>query len=262
MRVDRLLVERSLAPTRSAAQRLIEAGAVRWRTSVAAPWKIAQKAGEVLPPACELQVTDDAELRWVSRGGLKLEGALAAAGIAVAGRTALDVGQSTGGFTEVLLAAGALRVVGVDVGHDQLHPRLREDPRVLGLEGLNARVLDAALLRRAASEQAPSAPTPPDRYDLVVGDLSFISLTLVLPVLPALLAPAAELLLLVKPQFELQPAQIGRGGLVRDPSLHAVVEARLRAAAGAAGLAVLAWLASPVHGGDGNAEFFLHARAA
>jgi 23S rRNA (cytidine1920-2'-O)/16S rRNA (cytidine1409-2'-O)-methyltransferase len=243
MRADQLLVQRGLAPSRSAAQRLIAQGAVRWRTP--AGWTAPRKAGEDLPDGCELEVTDDAELRFVSRGGLKLEGALAHAGIDVKGLTCLDVGQGTGGFTDVLLQRGAKQVVGLDVGHAQLHARLRSDPRVVALEGVNARHLEAAAL-----------PVP--KFDLIVGDLSFISLTLVLPALAPLLA--GELLMLVKPQFELQPADIGKGGLVRDESAFERVQARLREACAACGLAVADWFASPIAGGDGNREFFVRAR--
>lgn len=249
MRADQLLVQCGLAPTRSAAQRLIARGAVRWRGPKG--WTVPAKAGEDLPPGCELQLTDDAELRFVSRGGLKLDGALAHTGLEVAGRQCLDIGQSTGGFTDVLLQRGARRVVGVDVGHGQLHPRLREDPRVVAFEGVNARQLDAAQLGDAM---------PAGGFDLVVGDLSFISLTLVLPALAPLLASGGELLMLVKPQFELQPAQIGKGGLVKDPASYAVVEARLRQACADLGLAIVDWFDSPVEGGDGNHEFFVRAR--
>lgn len=240
MRADQLLVQQGLAPTRSAAQRLIARGAVRWRGPQG--WAVPRKAGEELPEGCEIELSDDAELRWASRGGLKLAAALERCGLDVRGATCLDVGQSTGGFTDVLLARGAARVVGVDVGHGQLHPRLRADPRVTVLEGVNARRLDAAVL-------------PVAHFALAVADLSFISLTLVLPAL----APLADaLLLLVKPQFELQPAQIGKGGLV-DAAHHAEVEQRIRAACAAQGLAVRDYFASPIEGGDGNREFFVHA---
>jgi 23S rRNA (cytidine1920-2'-O)/16S rRNA (cytidine1409-2'-O)-methyltransferase len=246
MRADQLLVQRGLAPSRSAAQRLIAQGAVRWRGP--AGWAVPRKAGEELPEGCELQVTDDAELRFVSRGGLKLEGALAHCGIDVTGLTCLDVGQGTGGFTDALLHAGATQVVGLDVGHGQLHERLKSDARVLALEGLNARQLEAAAL-----------PVP--SFDLIVGDLSFISLTLVLPALaPLLRRPRGELLMLVKPQFELQPADIGKGGLVRDERAFERVQTRLREACADCGLAVLDWFASPIAGGDGNREFFIRAR--
>lgn len=245
MRADQLLVQRGLAPSRSAAQRLIAQGAVRWRGP--AGWAAPRKAGDELPEGCELQVADDAELRWVSRGGLKLEGALAHCALDVSGKTCLDVGQSTGGFTEVLLARGAAKVVGIDVGHGQLHARLREDPRVTALEGVNARHLDAAAL-------------PLSSFELIVGDLSFISLTLVLPALAPLLAERGELLMLAKPQFELQPADIGKGGIVRDAAAHARVEARIRAACAECALDVVDWFASPIRGGDGNNEFFVRAR--
>jgi 23S rRNA (cytidine1920-2'-O)/16S rRNA (cytidine1409-2'-O)-methyltransferase len=243
MRADQQLVARGLAPSRSAAQRLIDGGAVRWLSPKG--WAVPRKAGEDLPEGCEIEITDDAELRWVSRAGLKLDAALARTGIDVAGRTCLDVGQSTGGFTDVLLARGAARVVGVDVGHGQLHPRLRGDPRVTAIEGVNARQLDASQL-------------PASRFALIVADLSFISLALVLPALAAL--AARDLLLLVKPQFELQPADIGKGGLVTDPAAHARVEARLRAACAEAGLTVRDYFESAVAGGDGNREYFLWAR--
>lgn len=240
-RADQLIVQRGLAPTRSAAQRLIARGAVRWRN--AQGWVVPRKAGDDLPESCEIEVTDDAELRWASRGGLKLEGALLHAGVPVEGRVCLDVGQGSGGFTDVLLARGAKHVVGVDVGHGQLVQRLRDDARVTVLEGVNARQLRAAGL-------------PFTVYDFVVADLSFISLTLVLPALAAL---SNELLLLVKPQFELQPEQIGKGGLVKDPASCAIVENRIRSACDESGLTVRDWFPSPIAGGDGNLEFFVWA---
>lgn len=243
MRADQLLVERGLAATRSQAQRLIAAG-VRWRG--ARGWQPVAKNGDELPPQAEIELVDDAEARYVSRGGLKLEGALAASGIAVAGKRCLDVGQSTGGFTDCLLAHGAARVTGVDVGHGQLHDKLRHDPRVVAIEKLNAREL---------TPQQVGAD-----FDLVVGDLSFISLTLVLPALVPLLKPGGDLLMLVKPQFELQPAQIGKGGIVTDTSLFAVVEHKLREHCVQLGLAVRGWHDSPIAGGDGNREFFIHSQ--
>ncbi len=244
MRADQLIVQRGLAPTRSAAQRLIAHGAVRWLGPKG--WAVPHKAGEVLPEGCEIEVTDDAELRWVSRAGLKLDAALAHTGIDVTRRHCLDVGQSTGGFTEVLLARGAASVCGIDVGHGQLHARVRDDPRVTALEGVNARHLDAAAL-------------PRPQFELVVADLSFISLTLVLPALVPLVAPTHDLLLLVKPQFELQPVDIGKGGLVSDPAAHAHVAARLRAACEKLGLTQRDYFESSVAGGDGNREHFLWA---
>jgi 23S rRNA (cytidine1920-2'-O)/16S rRNA (cytidine1409-2'-O)-methyltransferase len=241
VRADQLLVERGLAATRSQAQRLIAAG-VRWRG--ARGWQAVAKNGDELPPAAEIELLDDAEKRYVSRGGLKLEGALAASGIDVHGKRCLDVGQSTGGFTDCLLAHGAARVTGVDVGHGQLHDKLRHDPRVIAIEKLNARELSA---QQVGSD-----------FDLVVGDLSFISLTLVLPALVPLLRSGGDLLMLVKPQFELRPSQVGKGGIVSDPSLYAVVKQRLRDACTQLGLQVRGWHASPIAGGDGNREFFIH----
>lgn len=244
MRADQLLVERGLAATRSQAQRLIASG-VQWFDGAA--WKRIAKNGDVLPPAARIELLDTAESRYVSRGGLKLEGALRAASLDVAGWTCLDVGQSTGGFTDCLLQHGAARVVGVDVGHGQLHPRLRDDPRVQAIEKLNARELHERHVGRD--------------FDLVTGDLSFISLALVLPALAPLLAAGGQLLMLAKPQFELQPGQVGKGGVVRDASLYAQVEQRLRACCAALGLQVAGWYDSPIHGGDGNREFFIHAQA-
>lgn len=245
MRADQLIVQQGLAPSRSAAQRLIAHGAVRWRLGGA--WLVPKKAGEDLPEQCTLEVVDGAELRYVSRGGLKLEGALARCGIDPGGTLCLDVGQGTGGFTDVLLQRGAQSVVGIEVGHGQLHPRLREEPRVSVLEGVNARHLVASQL-------------PHQRFDLIVGDVSFISLSLVLPALAPLVA--GELLMLVKPQFELQATDIGKGGIVRDARAFARVEQRLREATDAVGMKVVDWFKSPIEGGDGNTEFFVRARPA
>jgi 23S rRNA (cytidine1920-2'-O)/16S rRNA (cytidine1409-2'-O)-methyltransferase len=243
MRADQLIVARGLAPTRSAAQRLIAQRAVRWLGPKG--WAVPFKAGEDVPEDCELEVTDDAELRWVSRAGLKLDAALTHTGLDVTGWHCLDVGQSTGGFTEVLLARGAASVVGVDVGHGQLHERVRNDARVTVLEGVNARHLTAAQLPRAS-------------YDLVVADLSFISLTLVLDALLPL--AARDLLLLVKPQFELQPGDVGKHGLVNDPVAHGHVKARMQAACRKRGLVLREYFESTVAGGDGNREHFVWAQ--
>ncbi len=249
MRADQLLLSRGLAPTRSAAQRLIERSAVRWLGPKG--WAVPRKAGEDLPEGCELQITDDAELRFVSRGGLKLEGALAHCGLDVAGLTCLDVGQSTGGFTDLLLQRGAARVVGIDVGHGQLHPRLAGDARVELFEGVNAR--DVAGTPFAAAHAQHS-------FGFITGDMSFISLTLVLPTLAAYLAAHGHLLMLVKPQFELQPEHIGKGGIVKHGASFAVVETRIRAACKALSLTVNGYFQSPITGGNGNTEFFVWAQ--
>ena len=243
-RADALLVAQKLAPSRTAAQWLIKSGRVSW-----AGGKISKPAMD-LPEDTPLIVAADPDAHYVSRGGLKLAGALAQTGLEVGGKLCLDVGQSTGGFTDCLLQAGARHVVGVDVGHDQLHPQLRCDPAVTAIEGVNCRALSAADLGPAL---------PADGFDLIVGDLSFISLTLILPQLPPLLAAHGDLLLLVKPQFEVGPGNVGKNGIVRDAALYAQVEQKLRKSAANLGLTVKAWIDSPITGGDGNREFFLHA---
>lgn len=248
VRADQLLVEKGLAASRSQAQRLIASG-VQWRVGAGA-WRRVAKNGEELPPAVELLLLDDAEARYVSRGGLKLEGALDLAHWDVKAWRCLDVGQSTGGFTDCLLQRGAAQVVGLDVGRDQLHGRLRQDGRVVCIEALNARELQPLDAR---------IPDAAQGFDLVVGDVSFISLTLVLPGVVPLLKSGGRLLMLVKPQFELQPGQVGKGGIVRDASLYALVEQRIRTVLDELGLKVLAWLDSPIEGGDGNREFFVQA---
>ena len=249
MRADQLVLSRGLAPTRSAAQRLIERGAVRWMSPRG--WALPRKAGEDLPDDAQIEVTDDAELRYVSRGGLKLEGAFAHCGIDPTGMTCLDVGQGTGGFTDALLQHGAVQVVGIEVGHGQLHPQLAADLRVVAYEGVNARDVGGSAFATAQAGQ---------HYDLITADVSFISLTHVIATLVQWLAPAGQLLLLVKPQFELQPPQIGKGGIVRDRSLFADVETRIRSACRAQALQVRGYFPSPIAGGDGNSEFFVWAQ--
>ncbi|RZJ12650.1 MAG: TlyA family RNA methyltransferase [Haliea sp.] len=288
MRADLFLVEHGHAATRSQAQRLIAAG-VQWRAGDQAAWKKVAKNGDEIPDDAELQVLDSTEAKYISRGGLKLDGALASTGLSVSGLRCLDVGQSTGGFTDCLLQRGAAQVVGVDVGHGQLHPTLRADARVVCIEGVNARSLRAddllehyrrsLMLRDGAGAEADGTHEAsegfdgPDGsvwdeevaafdpvFDFLTGDLSFISLTLVMPAVVRLLKPHGHLLMLVKPQFELQPGQIGKGGIVRDPALFAFVEKRLRDTCAELGLDVRAWLSSPIEGGDGNREFFIHAQ--
>jgi len=246
MRADQLLVAQGLAPTRSAAQRLITNGAAEWASPTG--WAALKKAGEDLPDTAQLRVTDDAELRYVSRGGLKLEGALARVGFDVSMHTVLDVGQSTGGFTDCLLAHGARHVVGVDVGHGQLHAKLQADRRVTALEGVHVRELD--VLRQHA---------PTGGFTLIVGDLSFISMIGSLPELLPWLEVHGHLLVLIKPQFELGPQALGKGGLVKDEADYPRLEARARLACTALGLKVLDYFDSPITGGDGNREFFLYA---
>ena len=279
MRIDQLLVQRGLASTRSQAQRLIADG-VEWKQGDA--WRRVAKNGDDVPLAAEVRLLDDSEARYVSRGGLKLEAALAQVGLSVSGLACLDVGQSTGGFTDCLLQQGAKSVVGVDVGSAQLHPTLRSDPRVLCVEGVNARALtpddliDAFERSTGEDGQFEDDDEPPEvqdasasrvsefepSFDLIVADLSFISQTLVLPAVVPMLKPGGTLLTLVKPQFELQPGQVGKGGIVKDAAMYEIVEKRLREACADLGLTVTAWFDSPIEGGDGNREFFICATLA
>jgi 23S rRNA (cytidine1920-2'-O)/16S rRNA (cytidine1409-2'-O)-methyltransferase len=269
MRIDQLLVQRGLASTRSQAQRLI-AGGVEWQQGDA--WRRVAKNGDEVPEDAPVRLLDDAEARYVSRGGLKLEAALQRVGLSVTGFQCLDVGQSTGGFTDCLLQQGAAFVVGVDVGSAQLHPKLHADPRVLCVEGVNARALEASDLVAAyedstgtegqfdVDESGPDGEAAPDfapAFNLVVADLSFISQTLVLPAVVPLLKAGGTLLTLVKPQFELQPGQVGKGGIVKDADMYRIVEQRLREACADLGLRVTHWFDSPITGGDGNREFFI-----
>ena len=278
MRADLFLVEHGFATTRSQAQRLIGCG-VQWRAEADAPWKRVAKNGDELPHGAEAVVLDNTEAKFISRGGLKLEGALKTTGLDVTGLRCLDIGQSTGGFTDCLLQHGAAQVVGVDVGHGQLHSSLRSDPRVVCIEGVNARSMTAVDLvaTESIAEQAVNTWTTgefddenelelPDSevlaplFDFLTGDLSFISLTLVLPAVTRMLKPHGHLLMLVKPQFELQPGQVGKGGIVRDAALFDFVEKRVKDAATALGCTVLGWTESAIAGGDGNREFFIHAQ--
>ena len=260
-----------MASTRSQAQRLIADG-VEWLQGEA--WKRIAKNGDEVPDAAQIRLLNDAQARYVSRGGLKLEHALQTVALDVTGMHCLDVGQSTGGFTDCLLQHGAAFVTGVDVGSAQLHPQLRTDPRVLCVENVNARNLQPEDLLQAfaasTGDDGLFEEEPPDAHaadvpyatelDLIVVDLSFISQTLVLPALVPLLKPGGTLLSLVKPQFELQPGQVGKGGIVKDATHYVFVEQRLREACAALGLTVTAWFDSPLQGGDGNHEFFICAR--
>ena len=248
MRIDQLLVERGLAASRSQAQRLI-AGGVKWQLPDGS-WRAIVKNRDEVPDGAALELLDDAESRYVSRGGLKLEGALKATGVLVEGLRCLDVGQGTGGFIDCLLQHGAAEVVGIDVGHAQVHSRISQDERVVCIEGVNARELVPG------DERIPEAL---EGFDLVVGDVSFISLTLVLPGVVHLLKPTGQLLMLVKPQFELQPGQVGKGGIVKDDTHFPFIENRVRTALSELGMQVTAWLDSPIEGGDGNHEFFVQA---
>lgn len=244
------MIQQGLARSRTRAQRLIRHGRVR----LADTDRVLSRPGEKLPEDTRLAVEDDPEDRYVSRAGLKLEALIEALGVDLTGKRVLDVGQSTGGFTDCVLRYGASRVIGVDVGHDQLDAELRNDPRVTCLEGLNARNLSSdPRLQEALARQAS------DGLDLVVMDVSFISQTLILPEIAAVLPPGGELLSLVKPQFEVGPGGVNTRGLITEPARYADVEATIRTCCQQVGLDVLHWQQSPLLGGDGNREFLLAA---
>jgi 23S rRNA (cytidine1920-2'-O)/16S rRNA (cytidine1409-2'-O)-methyltransferase len=235
VRLDTELVRRGLARSREEAGELVAAGLV------AVAGQQAAKPATQVSRGAPITVTDPGEPRYVSRGARKLAGALAAfGGLPVAGRNCLDAGASTGGFTDVLLRAGAAHVVAADVGYGQLAWSLRTDPRVTVLDRVNVRTLERV------------TPVP----DLVVADLSFISLTLVLPALVACAAPDADFVVLVKPQFEVGRDRVGPGGVVRDATDRSVAIRKVCAAAGQLGLGVRGITASPLPGPAGNVEYF------
>jgi 23S rRNA (cytidine1920-2'-O)/16S rRNA (cytidine1409-2'-O)-methyltransferase len=233
-------VEHGLASSREKAQALVMAGRVRVNGQPAT------KAGLAIGEDAAVEVLPGPE--HVGRGALKLEGALAALAVDPAGRVAVDVGASTGGFTETLLARGATRVYAVDVGRGQLHERLRDDPRVIVLERVNARHM--------------SAREVPEPCGIATVDVSFISVRKVLPAVRSVLAPDADALVLVKPQFEVGRGQVGRGGIVKDPERHLQALRDVAEAAQAeARFVVTSACPSPIEGMEGNREFFLHLRA-
>jgi 23S rRNA (cytidine1920-2'-O)/16S rRNA (cytidine1409-2'-O)-methyltransferase len=238
-RLDQLLVERGLAESRSRAEALIRAGLV-WTGT-----ERLDKPGRAMAPDAAIEVRGR-EHPWVSRGGIKLAHGLACFGVDAKGKVAVDVGASTGGFTHVLLEAGAARVYSVDVGHGQLAWALRNDPRVVVLERTNARHLDSGHV--------------PEPVDLIVCDASFIGLETVLPAALALAAPGARLIALIKPQFEVGKGRVGKGGVVRDPALHDEVCTRIVGwLNGLPGWRVLGLDRSPIEGPEGNVEFLVAA---
>jgi len=241
-RLDTLLVERGLAASRERARAMILAGSVRVNGQPAA------KAGTPVPLDADVTLTAP-DHPYVGRGGLKLAHALDLFGIEVAGRMALDIGASTGGFTDVLLQRGAARVVALDVGHGQLDWKLRNDPRVTVLERINARTLAPADL-----------PHDLRAFDIITIDVSFISLRFILPVLPPLMRDGADVVALVKPQFEAGRAEVRRGGIVRDEQVQLRVVEEVAAAADALGLRRAATTESPIAGMEGNREFLIHLR--
>ena len=248
IRLDLLLVQQQLASSRTHARKLIDAGRVL--LSDGHSWRPANKASQSVSEDTRIQVEALPEDQYVSRAGLKLAAILDHTGLNPAGWHALDVGCSTGGFSDCLLQRGAAQVVGVDVGHDQLAPRLRENPRMHLFEGLNARYLTAEQI----------APYGAEGFDAIVMDVSFISQTLILPQLPSLMKTGGHLLSLVKPQFEVGPEGIGKGGLVRDPALYQGVQEKIYALCENLDLRIQHYLESPITGGDGNREFLLWAQ--
>jgi 23S rRNA (cytidine1920-2'-O)/16S rRNA (cytidine1409-2'-O)-methyltransferase len=240
-RLDSLLVSRRLADSRAKAQALILAGRVR------VAGQVVTKAGTLVPEDAFIELLAPAS-PYVSRGGEKLAAALDRFGVDPVGLVCLDAGASTGGFSHVLLLRGAAKVYAVDVGYGQLHPAVRNDPRVVVLERVNLRLLP----REAV----------PEAVDLATLDLSFISLTLILPKILEFLKPGAEILALVKPQFEVGKSSVGKGGVVRDVRLQQEAVARVARAARSLGLTASEGFPSPIKGPKGNQEWFLHLKSA
>lgn len=237
IRLDQLLVERGLAASREKAQALVLAG------QVTIAGQRMEKPGHSVASDASVEVLE--RMPYVSRGGYKLAGALDAFHVDVSGRVCLDVGASTGGFTDCLLQRGAAKVWAIDVGHGQLDWKIRNDPRVVVREGVNARYL-----------------TPeeyPERFDLAVCDASFISATMVIPAIVPLLKSTGEMIVLVKPQFEVERGQVGKGGIVKEPELHQAACDRVRGAVEMLGFRTR-MVESPIQGAEGNREFLLYAR--
>ena len=239
VRLDVLMVGRGLVPSRERARALILAG------QVSVDGQVVDKAGAPIEETASLELAVP-DHPYVGRGGIKLAHALDTFGINVAGRSALDIGASTGGFTDVLLQRGAARVIALDVGHGQLDWKLRNDPRVIVRERVNARSL--------------GPDDVPDQVDLVTIDVAFISLGHIFPALPHVLHHGADIVALVKPQFEAGREEVGKGGLVTDPAVHDAVVARVTEKAAAAGFTRRGFTPSPITGATGNREFFLHLR--
>jgi 23S rRNA (cytidine1920-2'-O)/16S rRNA (cytidine1409-2'-O)-methyltransferase len=235
-RIDQLMVDRGLAESREKAKALLLAG------SVSVNGRRVDKPGQTVETDSKIEIA--ARLPYVSRGGLKLERALDHFGVDVTGRICLDVGASTGGFTDCLLQRGAARVFAIDVGHGQLDWKLRGDPRVIVREGINARYLT----KEDIGEQV----------DLATADVSFISVTMIVPALAPILKPDGAMIILIKPQFEVGREQVGKGGIVRDPAMHEAVCESVRAAVQALGFHG-AVIESPILGAEGNREFLLYA---
>ncbi len=236
IRLDRLLTQRGIAESRERGQAMILAGQV-----LVNGMKV-DKAGALVPPDAEVRVLGET-LRYVSRGGLKLEGALRAFGLSVEGLVAMDVGASTGGFTDCLLQHGAAKVYAVDVGYGQLAWKIRQDPRVTVIERTNIRAMDPALI--------------PEAVDLAAIDVSFISLEKVVPAVARFLKPGGRIVALIKPQFEVGKGQVGKGGIVRDEKARASAVERVARFISGLGFDLSGLITSPIAGQDGNTEFLL-----
>ncbi len=248
-RLDKLLVQRRLCRSRNQAQELIEGGFVELQVGNA--WTTLRKPSASIPVISNLRIRENSLQKYVSRAALKLQSALDQTQQEIRGRQVLDIGQSTGGFTQVLLERQAARVIGIEVGHDQLAPELRKHPQVTCLEGVNAKNLQSSLLERLG--EIP-------KLDLAVMDVSFISQRLIVPQLALILPPGSRCLCLVKPQFEVGPDKLGKSGIVKDPKLFKKVEQVIRGAYKTEGFKALAYFASAIAGADGNHEFFIHAQ--
>ena len=240
-RLDKIVVERGLAESRARAQAMILAG------TVLVSEQRVDKPGHLVDPNCDIRIKGET-LPYVSRGGLKLEAAIREFGIQVEGKVCIDVGASTGGFTDCLLQHGAARVWAVDVGHNQLAWKIRQDPRVVVVEGVNARNLD----------QHPFS----ELFDLAVVDVSFISLKKILPGVRLVIADEADCVALIKPQFEVGKGEVGRRGIVTDPAKHKRVLSETMVSAACVGLIAVGLIESPILGAEGNREFLAHLRPA
>jgi 23S rRNA (cytidine1920-2'-O)/16S rRNA (cytidine1409-2'-O)-methyltransferase len=240
-RIDKLMVERGLAESRNRAQAMVMAGQVLVEN------QRIEKASHLVEPSAEIRIKGESP-RYVSRGGLKLEAALSWFKIDAGGKECIDIGASTGGFTDCLLQHGAARVWAVDVGHNQLAWQIRQDPRVEVIEGLNARHLEGA--------------TFPIKFDLATVDVSFISLTKILPPLVEVIKDEADCIALIKPQFEVGKGEVGKGGIVSDPAKHRRVLTEIVNAVGQIGMSAVDLIASPILGAEGNREFLIHLKRA
>jgi 23S rRNA (cytidine1920-2'-O)/16S rRNA (cytidine1409-2'-O)-methyltransferase len=236
-RADKLLVERGLAENRTRARAMILAGEVFIRD------RRIEKPGQMIDPSAEITIKGPTP-QYVSRGGVKLEAALGQFQVDPSGKTCIDIGASTGGFTDCLLKHGAARVWAVDVGRGQLAWKLRQDPRVVVMEGVNARSITPDIF--------------PTTFDLATVDVSFISLKLVLPPLRSVLKPGSDIIALIKPQFEVGRGEVGRGGIVSDPAKHERVLSQIATFSASIGLKPKQLARSPILGADGNREFFIH----